>query len=398
MSFENPTTVRIGTTGTFSGITYRVLGRSVLGVVDDGTTYYWNEFNLQSESGDATTLVYEVTERGPEWRLFTMFEPQFPITAADAATKRVGDPLNLDGTDVRVTLLDQSRVYHIEGQGPEGEDVGDRANYFNAEAGNTMIVVSWTGDEVECYHGVTISASLVAKTFDLPLAILSRFSDSNNLTYSGTASSSRSSLWTIAAVGIVLLVLFFAVISPVSSFRRTRPVAATTRVTAPDVHLLVGATGKIDGKNYTIVSDALVELNEVGVIFQRHELHLRDQDGNGALLIRGWKPGENNWCLLTLTDPATPMTPPQAAAVQLGRRIPFSDTPVPVDSLFRSTTLKVNTADVLQNATGKVFYGFSGGTGVTLMLARWEEENINFYEGHTLTADPTSVFSAPLEK
>ena len=35
-----------------------------MGVVDDGTTYYWNEFNLQSDSGETTTLVYEVTDRG----------------------------------------------------------------------------------------------------------------------------------------------------------------------------------------------------------------------------------------------------------------------------------------------------------------------------------------------
>src|ERR1700749_2227948 len=167
MSFNNPTAVKVGMTGTFSDVTYRVLGRVVMGVVDDGTAYYWNEFNLKADSGESATLVYEVTERGGEWRWFTMFDPQFPITAADAATKRVGDPLNLDGTDVRVTLLDRSRVYYIEGQAPEGEEVGDHAEYFNAESGNTMIVVSWTGDEVECYHGVTISASVVAQAFNI---------------------------------------------------------------------------------------------------------------------------------------------------------------------------------------------------------------------------------------
>ena len=396
MSFENPTAINIGTTGKFSGITYRVLGRSVMGVVDDGTTYYWNEFNLQSDSGEATTLVYEVTDNGPEWRLFTMFDPQFPITTADAAAKRVGDPLNLDGTDVRVTLLDSSRVYHIEGQGPEGEDVGDRAQYFNAEAGRTMIVVSWTGDEVECYHGVTISASTVAKAFNLPLATLSRASLSK-FELSGVTPPDRSSLSMVAVAGGVLFVLFLIAAAPTRLLSRSHP-AATSRIVAPEAHLPVGGSGKIDGFNYTIVSDALVELNEVGMVFQRHEFHLRDQDGNGALLIRGWKPGDNNWCLLTLRDPSTPMTSPQAASVQYGQKIAFSDVSVPVDTLFRFTTLKVNTADVLQNATGKVFYGFSGGIGVTHMLARWDEDSINFYEGHSLSADPTSAFSAPLEK
>ena len=394
MSFENPTAIKIGMTGTFSGVAYRVLGRSVMGVVDDGTTYYWNEFNLQSENGAATTLVYEVTDNGPAWRLFTMFEPQFPITSADAATKRVGDPLNLDGTDVRVTLLDSSRVYHIEGQAPEGEDVGDRAQYFNAEAGDTMIVVSWTGDEVECYRGVTISASTVAKAFDLPLISLRSLS---NFSLSGAAPLARSSLSIPVAAGIILSLIFLLAIVSTISLLRTRT-ATIARMAAPDAHLLLGSAGKIDGKNYTVVSDALVELNEVGVVFQRHEFHLHDEDGNGALLLRGWKPGDKDWCLLILRDPSAPMTSQQAASIQYGQNVAFSDVSVPVDALFRFTTLKVTTVDVLQNETGKVYYGFSGGTGVTLMLARWDENSTNFYEGHSLTADPTSSFTPPLEK
>jgi hypothetical protein len=294
-------------------------------------------------------------------------------------------------------LLDHSRVYHIEGQGPEGEDVGDRAEYFNAESGNTMIVVSWTGDEVECYHGVTISASVVAKAFNLPLATLNRFSGSSNFTLSGVTPPARSSFPMLAMAGGILFVLFLIAAAPTTLLRRSRA-ATTARISAPEVHLRVGGSGKIDGKNYTIVSDALVELNEVGVIFQRHEFHLSDEEGNGALLIRGWKPGDKDWCLLDLRDPSTPMTPQQAAAVQCGQTLSFAGANVPVDALFRFTALKVNTADILQNTTGKVFYGFSGGTGVNLMLARWDGENINFYQGRLLRGDPTSTFSAPLEK
>ncbi|MEI9864534.1 MAG: hypothetical protein WDN00_08275 [Limisphaerales bacterium] len=33
----------------------------------------------------------------------------------------------------------------IEGRAPDGVEVGDVANYFNAEAGDMMQVVSWTG-------------------------------------------------------------------------------------------------------------------------------------------------------------------------------------------------------------------------------------------------------------
>jgi len=65
-----------------------------------------------------------------------MFEPECPISAADAATKQVGDRINLTGEDVRITVRSSSRVYHIE-QGAGSVELGDVANYFNAQAGMT---------------------------------------------------------------------------------------------------------------------------------------------------------------------------------------------------------------------------------------------------------------------
>ena len=91
------------------------------------------------------------------------------MTAEDAATKSVGDPLNLDGTDVRVTFRQTSRIYHIEGTAPDGEHVGSVADYFNAESGNVMQVVSWTGSEVEFYRGLTVASGMVAVAFSLDI-------------------------------------------------------------------------------------------------------------------------------------------------------------------------------------------------------------------------------------
>src|ERR1035437_7266407 len=107
-------------TGDISGKQYRVVGRVVLGEEEEGGTYYWNEFNLESDGCEVATQVYEATDRGGEWRLFHLFEPACPMTAADAATKREGDPLDLEGIHMFVRLVSQSRVYHIEGKAPEG--------------------------------------------------------------------------------------------------------------------------------------------------------------------------------------------------------------------------------------------------------------------------------------
>jgi hypothetical protein len=385
MSFENPTTVKIGMVGTFSGMSYRVLGRVVMGVVNDGIIFYWNEYNLQADSGESMTLVYEATDHGGEWRLFTLFEPQFPITAADAATKQIGDPLNLDGTDVRVTLRDSSRVYHIEGQAPEGVDLGDRAEYFNAEAGKSMIVVSWTGDEVECYHGATISASVVAQAFNIPMLNLSSF------TLIGTNSPDSHWMQYVVIPGIVLLFCCLVLFPAIPSSRAR----ALVRIAASTAKLAVGSSGKIDGNNYTVVSDALVEMNEVGIVYQRHEFDLRDESGKDALLIRGWKPGAKDWCLFKPMDPLQAMTPQQAAAIHWGQSIALADGRPQVNAMFHSLVLQMNTADVSESTTGKVFYGFSGGSGVTLLLARWNDNSVSVYEGYPLHDDPTAVFSNP---
>ena len=161
-------------TGNLSGKQYRVVGRVVLGEQEEGGTYYWNEFNLESDGGEVATLVYEETERGGEWRLFHLFEPACPMTAADAATKRAGDPLDLEGMHLFVRLVSKSRVYYIEGKAPEGVEVGDVAHYFNAVAGNNMIVVSWTGEEVEFYKGLDLSRLTVSSAFNVRIVDFSR--------------------------------------------------------------------------------------------------------------------------------------------------------------------------------------------------------------------------------
>ena len=88
-----------------------------------------------------------------------------------------GCTAQVNNNSAQLTLCSASRVYHIEGQAPEGVEIGDVANYFNAQAGNDMQVVSWTGDEVEYYNGVTIPQSVVAAAFKMPRASeTSRFS------------------------------------------------------------------------------------------------------------------------------------------------------------------------------------------------------------------------------
>lgn len=386
MSFSNPTPIRIGMTGNISGRQYRVVGRVVLGEQEEGQTYYWNEFNLEDSDGTNATLVFEVTEEDGEWRLFHMFEPDFPLTAEDAATKRAGDPLNLEGTQVFVHLVSSSRVYHIEGKAPEGVEVGDVAHYFNAVTGNKMIVVSWTGDEVECYKGIDLSRYVVSSAFNVGLS---------NLTGAYTASGKGCSVsGIVVGVVVALCILTFALVGYRSFASHRRPLAFV-KTPAPASRLSVGQNGRLAGSPFRVQTHVVAEVAFVGWKFGRHEYVLHDEEGTRALLICGSKPGAADWWLfkpLAMTnDPGdhpksrAPLTPQEAAAVKWGQTVNINGTEGKVTELFQCNVHDVESPEASDLNAGDVFFGFTATTKSGLLLVRWNGQYINFFEGTPLS-------------
>jgi hypothetical protein len=373
VSFSNPTPIRIGMTGKLSGKQYRVVGRVVLGEEEDGETYYWNEFNLESDGGGAATLVYEQTEQGGEWRLFEMFDPEHPMTAAEAAAKRVGDALDLDGRQMSVRLVSTSRVYAIEGEAPE--KVGDVAHYFNAVAGNTMIVVSWTGEEVEFYKGLDLSRTTVSSAFNVRIVDFSRLfpAPDGNRRFSGLVVG----LVVALAVGILAVVGY-------CSFTSGRRPPAIVRTGATASPLAVGQTGKLGGTRFQVQSHLLVEMAMVGRKFDRHEYVLSDDAGTRALLVRGSKPGAGDWWLFQPLQPLTPLSPPQAAAVRWGQTVNVDGLTAKVSELFQSTIRQVESSEAAELNTGDVFFGFTARGQNAELLVRWNANYINFFQGQAL--------------
>jgi hypothetical protein len=390
VSYSNPTPIRIGMTGNLAGTRYRVVGRVVLGEEEEGGTYYWNEFNLESDAGEAATLVYEQTERGGEWRLFHLFEPACPMTAADAATKREGDPLDLEGLHMFVRLVSQSLVYHIEGKAPEGVEVGDIAQYFNAVTGNNMIVVSWTGEEVEFYRGLDLSRTTVSAAFNVRIVDLSR-------SFSAPGGG-RNWAGLVVALVITLILATFAFATFRNYKRGWRPAAVAT-IGAPPSPLAVGKTGKLGGTQFQLQSHLLVELAMVGRKFDRHEYLLSDDEGAKALLVRGSKPGAGDWWLFKPLQPETPLTPQQAAAVRWGQTVNIDGLVAQVSQLFQSTTRQVDSPEASDLDTGAVFFGFTGKAEYSQMLVRWNGNHINFFQGVPLQEkEVVAAFGPPRRK
>ncbi|MGA2174340.1 MAG: DUF4178 domain-containing protein [Verrucomicrobiota bacterium] len=368
---------------------YRVVGRAVLGVTESGSNYYWNEYYLETAGGDEATLVFEETARGGVWRFFTMFDPENPITAEDAATKRPGDPLNLDGTPLFVTRVDQSRVFFTEGKMPEGVKVGQLAKYFNAEAGDRMIVVSWTGDEVECYSGERIRSRLLAGAFNLQ-----GWSSSSFVLLNGRRGFNRVFLvpvFVLACFGFVLTRIF-------SNARPPRRPPAAAVFNAPAFPLPLGATGVLQGAHYQITGRALVEFSEVGLRLQRHQFSLRDDDGAEVLLLDDPRP-TTNWFLCAPLHPEHTLTPQQAGNLGRGQAVNLDGRTARVTELFRCAILQSEAPVPGGLKPGDVFYGFIGPMGSDFLLARWNERSITWYAAAPLPASAVlAAFGPSAEK
>jgi len=385
MSYENPTVLRIGMHADLGWKDFRLIGRVVMGVEMDGETYYWNEFNLQADDGTPATLVFEGTgDGGGEWRLFQMFEPEHPMTAADAATKAVGDALNLNGTDVWVTLVQTSRVYRVEGMAPEGVNVGSTANYFNAEADQLMQVVSWTGDEVEYYNGLSLSREAVELAFNvsslIPAKIFSSYdSYPERNDYGGMVK-------TVVWVG-VLAFFFFAVfghgLSSCSMSREAAPVKRMWSVAPP---LPIGATGVWNDKKLSITTHAAVEIDKVNAIYQRNEYLLSDGKDGQFLLVCDDSPGVKNWTLFTLIDPLTPPTPPAAGAQKIGDVVNVNGVIATVSDLFESSAQTVEDISPSNWRTGEVYFNYLARSDYETLLVRWNNSGLSCYDGKTVPA------------
>jgi hypothetical protein len=392
MSTANPTPLRVGARGTLHGWTVTVVGRVVLGVEVAGERYYWSEYNLVDARGNSGTLVYEEGEDGPEWKLFQLLEPAPKMTLDEAAAKRVGDRVSFGGAAIPVTLVDRSRVYHIEGTAPEGVEVGDLADFFNADAGDHMIVASWTGNEIEFYEGRDVPAGTIASAFGLPRgspALRAAAPTSAPFT-PGTRRSTNTVMVVFGALAVVALVAMFNCSrSPRRAAGHTEPPRATQP--APALRLAPGASGALGERTYLVGGHALVQIGRVGGRYERREYVLVSPGAEPALLINGMTGGVRQWHLLHPAAPPPDFTAYAAAARRKGNSVNLGGATATVTELFLSQIRTREGAGEPALVAGKT-YGFIATGGAEWWLARWSEQGLALYRGTAL--DEKTVFSA----
>lgn len=392
MSLNNPTRLRIGMHAEFAGKDFRLVGRVVMGVEVDGEEFFWNEFNLQAKTGEQATLVFDESEGGGTWRLFTEFEPQNLLTAAEAVQKQVGDTVNLTGADVPVTWVGSSRVHRVEGIAPKGLKVGSEDNYFNADWRGTMLVVSWIGREVEYYQGISLTSQAVATAFNLTgidPAVRRLPYNFKGMKLDGGSfwSDSENQSGTGQLIGVVIVALFFVIMFLWDNFywQSSYEAPPSKMIAAPALPLPTGVEGRWQGEKFRITAHAVMEIAQPGVIFQRHEYTLADFSGRERLLVCGDSPQSKDWTLYTPLTPLLPPTPQQAAAKKVGEVENVDGVTATITDLFQST---VRAADAPENnvaTIGDVKFGHRGSAGTSTLMLRWNQAGIQSYQGRAVS-------------
>ena len=370
MSRKNPTPLEVGRTGTLDGQTWMVIARVVLSVEIEGEKYFWNEYQLGSTAGAEQTLVFEEEETGPSWKRFEAFTPRFPLSAAEAALRREGDTVAIDGANARVTLVSSSTVEYVEGDAPAGMGIGAVARYFNATTGDEMIVVSWTGDEVEFFRGRRISHRAVESGFNFPRTAEWRRWISGSASQWGKAAG--YALWFSL---IVLRCCDWGSVGG-SSYRAPDPPA---RQTAPPRRAVPLTGFVLAGRTYTSIASARLKIDEPRHPFGVREYLLRASDGAAALLVNGLTGDEYDWVLLRPI--ASPLTGFEAAEFKKGQRVMIGGEACTIAELFMERVAD-KTGDAFDETWPDApFYGFIARNGEAWFLARWNERRIDVYRG-----------------
>jgi Domain of unknown function (DUF4178) len=395
-NYTNPTSLRLGAKGMFDGRHFTVRGRVVMGMELDGETYYWNEFNLVDGSGGAVTLVHEETEEGFVWKIFRMYEPLHVMSAAEAAAKSAGDTVNFEGRPIHISLVDQSRVYHIEGEAPEGVEVGDVANYFNADAGDRTLVASWTGDEIEFYEGRDLPDGRVERAFNLPDAgAAERLAAGSSFSGSGGGGNGINPTALISIIGMVVVVI----LAVHSCSRRSGPAPLREpppKQVAPALSLTDQATGSLAGRNFTIAGQALLEIARQGGKFDRREYDLVDEAGNHALLINSLTGNVRDWHLFTAVEPPAGFTPYDAAALRQGKPATIAGRSMLVTHLFLATLLNASSPPASPIWPDKSQYGLLARVNEDWTILRWSEEHFQFFTGRVLSENEVRKAFVPM--
>jgi hypothetical protein len=161
--FPNPTPLRIGMKARFGAKEYELIGRTVFSMMEEGETYYWQEFELLAPDGEVLYLEYE----DGHYKLLEPFTPTSPIGPQEIAALHPGSSINLDGTRLLVTEIGQSTLCFVEGELTYAAKVGSQRGYLDAQGFPSAYSILWDEDEIGYYRGRPLAPRDIFVAFGL---------------------------------------------------------------------------------------------------------------------------------------------------------------------------------------------------------------------------------------
>lgn len=393
MSLANPTGLQLGDVGTIAGKRYRVAGRVVLSTLYEGERWHWNEFNLIDDSGRSATLVHEDEGDVSPWKLFTDLDPANPLSAAEAATRQIGDVINLTGTEACITLMGESRVEFIEGEAPEGVEINDVAHYFNADIDGQIIVVSWTGDEVEVFRGMDLPTHAVRQAFGAG-ATAARFiplsAQASGNSFEDTGSQWRWLVPVFFAMGLIGILIARLPSCRSGASTASRRLEKPAIVITP---LAVGQSGSLAGIAWTVRDHAVVEIAQVGRVFDHHEYRLEGAENARARLMLGHAGTPGEWTLFTPLESEAFLTPTVVAAMRVGQLVKLDGGIATVERIFQTKLISRD----LDTSVGRgdQRFNLTARQGMSVFLISWNAQDITFHRGTILRDKQVTEAFAP---
>lgn len=386
MNTANPTPITTGMTGQLAGANYVVKARLVMGMEEEGETYTWNEFLLESHDGGTATLVFEETDHGPEWKLFVLTELGSPMDSHRAASMRVGDKLVFNGSTATVTCVDESRVMHVEGNPPEWIQQGDVARYFNAVAGKHEWVVSWTGDEVECYRGIGIPGEAITKAFGVTFPVTKKHS---------SGWGGKGFQWGLLALIIGAATIFAFTMDSRSSRRfESLPFSSGSSSAAPRPRFDLNSSIRVGDQSFRVIGHTLESVSAVQWNRARYEYLLESEQGGRHWLVESSWPRAGSWLLLKALATPPRSSPEAEAEAAQGSLIQKGDFNGHLAYHYLSSGKQGTVENIpLHGKQGQVFHYLATNDAGGVLVASWNESMLEFLAGEILNASPTPVTS-----
>ena len=156
----------VGGTGRIGNTTWNIRTVAPVEIAAVGQRYACHQYELNDEQGMAAILLHNPQEAVRGWTFLRPFVPEKPMTALEAAARRVGDTVEIDGVKAVVRNLFLTSVQPSQGLEKAKPTARTMLYGFKAQAGSTnLFLVRWNEGGITFYKGATVSAKEINGAF-----------------------------------------------------------------------------------------------------------------------------------------------------------------------------------------------------------------------------------------